>query len=119
MSFAANYEKASRGYLARFSSDLQRERSTEDQVAVCREYAARLGFEVVAVFFDRAVTGATRIGATASAAAGSRCRWGVRAHLAETMSRYGRDEEDRAAVRKRLTFHGIKIMTPVEAWSPE
>jgi site-specific DNA recombinase len=34
--------------------------------------------------------------------------------IAETMSRVGRDEEDRAAIRKRLTFHGVTIMTPVD-----
>jgi site-specific DNA recombinase len=44
---------------ARFSSDLQRDRSIDDQVALCREYAARNGYEVVAIFEDRALTGAS------------------------------------------------------------
>lgn len=46
---------------ARFSSDLQRDRSIEDQVALCREYAARNGYDVVAVFSDRAITGSSLI----------------------------------------------------------
>ena len=44
---------------ARFSSDLQRDRSIEDQVALCREYAVRNGYNVVAVFSDRAITGSS------------------------------------------------------------
>jgi hypothetical protein len=82
---------------------------------VCRDYAGRQGFEVVAVFSDRAVTGATRhgragIGRLLEAAAAG----GFDLMIAETMSRVGRDEEDRAAIRKRLTFHGVTIMTPVD-----
>ena len=34
---------------ARFSSDLQRDRSIDDQISLCREYAARQGYEIVAV----------------------------------------------------------------------
>lgn len=32
--------------------------------------------------------------------------------VADSLSRLGRDEEDRAAIRKRFTFHGIAIATP-------
>jgi DNA invertase Pin-like site-specific DNA recombinase len=38
---------------ARYSSENQREESIEDQLEVCRRYAARLGFEVTATFSDR------------------------------------------------------------------
>ena len=34
---------------ARFSTELQHERSIEDQVALCRAYAAKNGLEVAAV----------------------------------------------------------------------
>jgi site-specific DNA recombinase len=37
-----------------------------------------------------------------------------KAVCAETTSRYGRDEEDRAAARKRLTFAGVAIYTPAD-----
>jgi site-specific DNA recombinase len=100
---------------ARFSSDLQRDRSIDDQIAVCRDYAARQGYSVVATFSDHAVTGATRHGRAGiqrlldAAAAGT-----FDLMITETMSRVGRDEEDRAAIRKRLTFHGVTIMTPVD-----
>lgn len=32
---------------ARFSTELQNEKSTEDQIALCRAYAARQGFDVI------------------------------------------------------------------------
>ena len=54
---------------ARFSSDLQRDRSIDDQIAVCRDYAARHGFHCGG-FSDRAVTGARATAAPASAAVG-------------------------------------------------
>ena len=99
----------------RYSSDRQNERSPEDQEAVCRPYMERLGFVVVAVYVDRAKSGATvhertdfqRMLRDAKAAT-------FKAVCAETTSRYGRDEEDRAAARKRLTFAGVAIHTPAD-----
>ncbi|HEY1748569.1 MAG TPA: recombinase family protein [Xanthobacteraceae bacterium] len=44
---------------ARFSSDLQRDRSIDDQVALCREYAGRNGYNILSVFSDRAITGSS------------------------------------------------------------
>jgi site-specific DNA recombinase len=100
---------------ARFSTDLQNERSIDDQVALCRSYAERNGLDVVAVFDDRAVSGASihqRTGIQKLLIAARERRFDV--VIAETMSRVGRDEEDRAAIRKRLTFAGINMMTPVD-----
>jgi site-specific DNA recombinase len=99
----------------RYSSDRQNERSPEDQEAVCRPYMERQGFQVVAVYVDRAKSGATvheRIDFQRMLRDAKR---GVfEAVCAETTSRYGRDEEDRAAARKRLTFAGVTIYTPVD-----
>jgi hypothetical protein len=38
---------------ARFSTDLQNERSIEDQVSLCRNYATREGLEVIEVYEAR------------------------------------------------------------------
>ena len=46
---------------ARFSSDLQRDASIEDQLRSCRDYAARKGFEVTEEYSDRAVSGASLV----------------------------------------------------------
>jgi DNA invertase Pin-like site-specific DNA recombinase len=100
---------------ARFSTDLQSDRSIDDQVDVCRTYAERNGMTVVSVFSDRALSGSSvhqRHGMQDLLTAARDRRFDVL--ITETMSRVGRDEEDRAAIRKRLTFAGIAIMTPVD-----
>jgi DNA invertase Pin-like site-specific DNA recombinase len=96
----------------RYSSDRQNERSPEDQEAVCRPYMERLGFAVVAVYVDRAKSGASVHERTDFQRMLADAKRGLfQAVCAETTSRYGRDEEDRAAARKRLTFHGVAIYT--------
>ena len=42
---------------ARYSSDSQTEQSIEGQLRVCKEYAEKNGYEVVATYIDRAMTG--------------------------------------------------------------
>jgi predicted HicB family RNase H-like nuclease len=45
---------------ARYSSDNQREASIEDQVEVCRRYANLQGWEIIKVYPDHALSGASR-----------------------------------------------------------
>ena len=45
----------------RFSSHMQREASIEDQERLCRERAEREGWEVAALFADRALSGASML----------------------------------------------------------
>ncbi len=42
---------------ARFSSERQRDASIDDQVAACNEYCARMGYEVMGVYADYALSG--------------------------------------------------------------
>lgn len=98
---------------ARYSTDMQNERSIEDQIDLCRAYAAREGLIVVDVFEDKAVSGASmhnRPGIKSLLAQSATGRFNV--VLAESMSRIARDQEDRAAIRKRLQFQSITLMTP-------
>jgi DNA invertase Pin-like site-specific DNA recombinase len=98
---------------ARFSSDLQRDRSIEDQIESCRAYAERQGFDVVEVYADRAKSGASmhgRDGIQRLISDGRQRLFDV--VVVETLSRLARDEGDRAEIRKRLTFAGVKTMTP-------
>lgn len=44
---------------ARYSSDLQRDASIADQIDLCRRYAEQMGFDVVDVFEDRAISGSS------------------------------------------------------------
>jgi site-specific DNA recombinase len=100
---------------ARFSSDRQNERSIADQVALCRDWCARQGYAVAAVFEDHAISGASlieRAGMQSLLAASGGGTFDL--VVAESLSRIGRDEEDRAAIRKRLAFRGITMATPAD-----
>jgi site-specific DNA recombinase len=100
---------------ARYSSDLQDERSIADQVALCREYAKRHGHVVVAVYEDASSSGASvhgRPGIQRLLADAEKHAFDIM--LAESMSRIGRDQEDRAVIRKRLAFCGAAIATPTD-----
>jgi len=96
---------------ARYSSDLQKDRSIDDQILFCREIALRNGYSVADVFTDRAKSGASmfeRDGLLAlMSAAKKRDFNGV---ICESLSRLSRDQEDTAAIYKRLKFNDIEIV---------
>ena len=96
---------------ARFSSQMQRDASIDDQVRLCRERADKEGWQVVDTFADRAISGSSMIrsglqdllvGATAG-------RFDF--VVTEALDRLTRDQADVAAIFKRLTFAGVRIVT--------
>jgi DNA invertase Pin-like site-specific DNA recombinase len=97
---------------ARFSSDLQSDRSIDDQFAVCRERAKRDGFKVVAAFDDRARSGASVFGRPGLARMMDGAKVGAfDVLIVEALDRISRDQEDMASIFKRLSFQGIEIIT--------
>ncbi|WP_309083333.1 recombinase family protein [Chelativorans sp.] len=97
---------------ARYSSDNQREASIEDQLRLCREYAAREGWTVVQTYSDAAISGASivrRPGIQQLLADAQRGRFKI--VLAEALDRLSRDQEDVAGLFKRLRFSGVGIVT--------
>jgi site-specific DNA recombinase len=96
---------------ARYSSDRQSETSAEDQVRDCRTRAEREGWEVVDVYSDLAISGASnrRPGMTAmlaDAAAGS-----FDIVLSEALDRIARNQADIATIYQRLSFANVRIET--------
>ena len=96
---------------ARYSTDHQREASVEDQVRVCKERIAREGWELVQIFHDRALSGATTLRPGYQALMEAAREGGFDVVIAEALDRLSRDQEDVAALFKRLRFAGIKIVT--------
>lgn len=95
---------------ARYSSDLQRDRSIEDQVEVCRQFAARDQLEVVDTFEDRARSGASIMGRDGLLSLMDAARDGkFSVVIVEALDRLSRDQEDLAGIYKRLSFAGIEI----------
>ena len=95
---------------ARFSTDLQNERSIEDQLSLCQSYAEREGLYVVSTYEDRARSGGSVMGREGLLQmldkARERCFDVV---IVEALDRLSRDMEDLAGIHKRLSFLGIEI----------
>ena len=89
---------------ARYSSDNQREASNADQVRVCRVFAEREGWLVADEFHDHAVSGATLLRPGFQALMRHALDRAFDIVLAESLDRFSRDQEDTAALFKRLTF---------------
>jgi site-specific DNA recombinase len=96
---------------ARYSSDLSRDASIEDQVRLCRAYAERAGWQVAQVFEDRAISGASAIRPGYQRLLEAVIAGGVDVVLAEALDRLSRDQEDIAALHKRLCFLGVQLVT--------
>ena len=96
---------------ARYSSDHQRDASIADQVRLCKERISAEGWELVQVFQDPAISGASsfRPGYQAVLKAARHGEFDV--VVAEALDRLSRDQEDVAGFFKRMTFAGIQILT--------
>ena len=97
---------------ARFSSDLQKDRSVDDQFAVCEAYATREGLKVTAKFADRAKSGASlfdRDGLMDLRNAAKRREFD--AVIVENLDRMSRDQEDLAGLFKRFQHYGVDLLT--------
>jgi site-specific DNA recombinase len=94
------------------TSLIQKDRSAEDQFALCEAYAAREGYEVVAKFADRGKTGATTYDRDELAQMRDAAKRGeFDAIIVENLDRLSRDQEDLAGVFKRLTHYGVKLLS--------
>lgn len=97
---------------ARYSSDIQNDRSIDDQFAICRTYAEREGLNVVKEFefCDRAKSSATmrgRAGLRQLLEAARADKFEVL--IVECFDRLSRDTEDLPGIYKRLSFAEIEL----------
>ena len=98
----------------RFSSQMQREASIDDQLRLCRERAERQGWRIADSFSDHAMSGASMLhpGLQALFHAAQDGQFDV--VMAEALDRPSRDQADIAAIHKRLSFIGVSIFTLAE-----
>jgi site-specific DNA recombinase len=102
---------------ARYSTDRQTEASIEDQLRVCRDFAAARGWEIVSTFCDRGISGA---------AEGNRPEWQrVKAALqagdillANDTYRLARSQ-DLAPVISRLRFRGVRVIGVMDGFDSD
>jgi site-specific DNA recombinase len=97
---------------SRYSSDLQNDRSIEDQIAVCEKVTTKNGWFVAGSFYDRAASGASLFGRpqfakmVAEAHAGS-----FDIIVSEDLDRLSRSQRDIADLFEQMTFAEIEIQT--------
>ncbi|MHC4041560.1 recombinase family protein [Bradyrhizobium sp. 23AC] len=95
---------------ARFSTDLQNERSIEDQLSLCQSYAGREKLSIVRTYEDRARSGGSLMGRDGLLKLLDDAREkSFDIVIVEALDRLSRDMEDLAGIHKRLSFLGIEI----------
>jgi len=103
---------------ARYSTDLQRPTSIEDQVRLARARADSANMEVVAVHSDEGVSGSVPIeqrpGGRALMADAAALRFDVL--ILEALDRFSRNLVDQERVVRRLEFDGIRIIGVVDGY---
>ncbi len=97
---------------ARYSSDLQREESIEDQVEVCRRYAQAQGWCLVNTYSDAAISGASRYRPSYQALIADARKNQFDIVVCEAVDRLGRRLADTADLQDTLAFLGIHLFTP-------
>jgi site-specific DNA recombinase len=99
---------------ARYSSDLQRAASIEDQLLVCTERVVREKWTVAATYTDRGISGASqhRPGYQELLEGARKGEFDI--VLAEALDRISRDQEHVASFFKLMSFLGIRIVTLAE-----
>ena len=99
---------------ARYSTDLQNAASIEDQHRACRERAAREGWAIVHEFSDAAMSAASMLRPGLQAMLRAAQAGEVDLVLGESLDRFSRDQEDIAALFKRLAFANVSMVTLTE-----
>jgi site-specific DNA recombinase len=97
---------------ARYSSDMQRGESIEDQIEVCRRYVQSHGWTVVRTYSDAAISGASRQRPDFLQIMRDAERRSFDVVVCEAVDRLGRRLADTADLHDRLAFHGIKLHAP-------
>ncbi len=103
----------------RYSTDLQRETSIEDQARICRERIDREGWRYVRCYQDRAMSSASRWRPAFLQIIEDAKRGLFDVVVAESLDRLSRDQEDLPYLFKQLGFVGVRIFTLSEGWISE
>ena len=99
---------------ARFSTDMQRDASIEDQIRSCREYAARQGLNVIETYSDRAVSGASLMRSGIQKLLRDGRSGGFDIVISEGLDRLSRNQADIAQIYQTLMFAEVMIETVSE-----
>lgn len=97
---------------SRFSSEMQDERSIDDQERTCEEFALRQGWTVIGTFADRGISGASLVTRPEMQRLMKAAEAGMfDVVLSEALDRVSRDIEDTSKIFKTLTHHDVVLHT--------
>jgi len=96
---------------ARYSTELQRESSIDDQIRLCKAKIAAEGWVLAATFSDAAQSGASRLRPGYQRMLMEARTGAFDVIVAESLDRLSRDQEDVAALFKQLSFAGVRLVT--------
>jgi site-specific DNA recombinase len=99
---------------ARYSSDLQRAASIEDQVHSCRSRIDSEGWKLASTYTDHAISGTSRLRPGYQKLLEDTRAGAFNIVVAEALDRLSRDQEDVAALYKHLSFSGVRLVTLAE-----
>ena len=104
---------------ARFSTDMQRDASIDDQIRSCREHAKRQGLDVIEVYSDKAISGASLMRSGIQKLLRDAQGNAFDVVLSEALDRLSRNQADIAAIYQKLQFRGVMIETVSEGMISE
>src|SRR5258707_13713343 len=96
---------------ARYSSDLQRDASIEDQVRICKARIESEGWQAAGTYTDHAISGSVRMRPGYQKLLEDARNGAFEVVVAEALDRLSRDQEDVAGLYKHLTFADVKLIT--------
>jgi site-specific DNA recombinase len=99
---------------ARYSSELQRAASIDDQIRLCRAKIATEGWRLLCIYKDAAQSGATLLRPGYQKLLDEARIGSFDIVVTEALDRLSRDQEHVAGLYKQLSFAGVKIITLAE-----
>lgn len=99
---------------ARYSSDLQRDASIDDQLRICRQLVDRHGWVEVGAYADRAISGSTWERPELQRLLNDLRHRTIDIVVAESVDRLARDLEHLARIHKAACYRRVKIVTVAE-----
>lgn len=101
---------------ARYSSEKQQEISIEGQLRICREFAAREGYEIVGTYADRALSASHNVERREDFQRMIRdsAHRNFDVVIVYKFSRFARNRYDSAVYKARLRQNGVKVLSACE-----
>ena len=99
---------------ARYSSDNQRDASIDQQVKECRKYAELMGYDVIRVYDDRALTGKTDKRPSFLRMIKDSAKGDFQYVIVYSLDRFSRNKYDSAIHKHTLKENGVKVLSAME-----